>query len=145
MSRVTINGAVLEYQDHGGGDPVVLVHGSASDYRSWNAQMPLSGRFRVISYSRRFHWPNEPIREGYDYSMTQHVADLGALLAALSAAPAHLVGHSYGAFVCLLLALREPHLVQTLVLAEPPVVTLFVSNQPTPLEIVKVLATRPRT
>jgi hypothetical protein len=49
--------------------------------------------YRTIVYSRRFHWPNEAIREGTDYSMTEHVDDLRALLRSLDAAPAHLVGH----------------------------------------------------
>jgi pimeloyl-ACP methyl ester carboxylesterase len=77
--------------------------------------------------------------------MDEHVEDLQALIRSLDAAPAHLVGHSYGAFLCLLLAMRKPELVRTLVLAEPPVITLFVSNNPTPLEILRLLATRPRT
>jgi pimeloyl-ACP methyl ester carboxylesterase len=41
----------------------------------------------------------------------EHVDDLEALLRLLDAAPAHLVGHSYGAFVCLLLAIRKPQIV----------------------------------
>jgi pimeloyl-ACP methyl ester carboxylesterase len=77
--------------------------------------------------------------------MNEHVDDLEALLRSLEAAPAHLVGHSYGAFLCLLLAMRKPSLVRTLVLAEPPVITLFVSSAPKPLEILALLATRPRT
>lgn len=39
---------------------------------------------------------------------------------------------------------RAPKLVRTLILAEPPVVTLFVSTDPGPLELLKLLATRPR-
>ncbi|NIT60692.1 MAG: alpha/beta fold hydrolase, partial [Aliifodinibius sp.] len=58
---------------------------------------------------------------------------------------AHLVGHSYGAFLSLLLAMRQPDYVRTLVLAEPPAITLFVSNNPKPLEILKLLVSRPRT
>ena len=77
--------------------------------------------------------------------MIKQVDDLQALIRSLDAAPAHLVGHSYGAFLCLLLAIREPHLVRTLTLAEPPVTTLLVSNKPGPLEIMKLLVTRPRT
>ena len=128
------------------GEPLVLVHGSASDYRTWHAQRDaFAKRFRVITYSRRYHWPNEPILEGADYSMAEHVGDLRALLRSLGTTPAHLVGHSYGAFVCLLLAIESPHLVRTLVLAEPPVITLFVSNTPKPLELLKLLVTRPRT
>jgi pimeloyl-ACP methyl ester carboxylesterase len=146
MGQVTINGTSLEYRETGSGKPLVLVHGSASDYRTWHLQQEaLAERYRVISYSRRYHWPNDPIRDGTDYSMNEQVADLQALVRSLDAAPAHLVGHSHGAFLCLLLAMREPSLVRTLVLSEPPVITLFVSSSPKPTEVLKLLATRPRT
>lgn len=145
MAIEQINGCALRCDEHGTGEPVVLVHGSASDFRTWQGQMGQLGPFRVISYSRRHHWPNAPIPEGADYSMQEHVSDLQALLHSLDAAPAHLVGHSYGGFVCLLLALRDPSLVRSLVLAEPPVITLFVSTSPKPLELLRLLGTRPRT
>jgi len=146
MASVDINGTSFEYVESGRGEPLVLVHGSASDYRTWHLQRDELGKhFRVIAYSRRYHWPNEPISEGMDYAMAEHVDDLEALLRSLDAAPGHLVGHSYGAFLCLLLAIREPQLVRTLVLAEPPVVPLFVSNPPKPMEILKLLVSRPRT
>jgi pimeloyl-ACP methyl ester carboxylesterase len=62
--------------------------------------------------------------------MDQHVGDLALVIEQLGVAPAHLVGHSYGAFLCLLLAIRRPQLVGSLVLTEPPVIPLFVSNPP---------------
>lgn len=146
MPKVSVNHTSLEYIEQGNGDPLVLVHGSASDYRTWQPQKDeLGKRYRVIAYSRRYHQPNEPILDGIDYSMTEQLDDLQGLLDSLSAVPAHLVGHSYGAFLCLLLAIREPNLVRSLVLAEPPVITLFVSNTPKPLEILKLMVTRPRT
>lgn len=146
MARVEVRGTALEYDEAGEGKPLVLVHGSASDLRTWHGQREaFAKRYRAIAYSRRYHWPNAAIAEGVDYSMLQHVDDLQALLRALGAVPAHLVGHSYGAFLCLLLALRDPSLVRSLVLAEPPAITLFVSNVPRPLEILKLMATRPRT
>lgn len=146
MARVDINGTPFEYVEQGSGEPVVFVHGSISDYRTWQFQRDEFGkRFHAIAYSRRYHWPNEQIPEGIDYSMTEQVDDLQTLLRSLGAAPAHLVGNSYGAFLCLLLAVREPHLVRTLVLAEPPVLPLFVSIPPRPLEILKLLVSRPRT
>lgn len=77
--------------------------------------------------------------------MIQHVEDLEAFIKMTINKPVHLVGHSYGAFVCLLLAMQHPSLVRTLVLAEPPVITLFVSNSPRPSEILKHLFSRPRT
>lgn len=146
MARLTVNGVSLEVFEEGAGEPLVLIHGSASDYRTWEIQRPvLSGHFRVVTYSRRYHWPNERIRSGQDYSMPEHVADLGALLRSLDAAPAHLVGHSYGGFLALLLAMREPDLVRTLVLMEPPAVTLFVSPKPKPQELLGLFFRRPAT
>jgi non-heme chloroperoxidase len=146
VRSVDIGATRLQYIEEGSAEPLVFVHGSASDFRTWERQLsPFAERFRVIAYSRRYHWPNDPIPQGADYSMSEHVEDLAALLRGLGAAPAHLVGHSYGAFVCLLLAIREPRLVRSLVLAEPPVITLFVSSRPKPLEILRLLATRPRT
>lgn len=146
MPQVQINGTALEYSENGSGEPLVLVHGSASDRRTWRLQTAAFAQaYRVIGFSRRYHWPNAPTADCADYTMARHVDDLLALLRTLDAAPAHLVGHSYGAFLCLLLALREPALVRSLVLAEAPVITLFVSNVPKPLELLPLLATRPRT
>lgn len=45
----------------------------------------------------------------------------------------------------LLLAILESILVRTVFLAEPPVITLFVSNQPKPLELLRLMLSRPRT
>jgi pimeloyl-ACP methyl ester carboxylesterase len=146
VAKIEVDGTTLEYSEVGSGRPVVLVHGSASDYRTWKYQLDEFGkRFRAIAYSRRYHWPNEQIPEGVDYSMIEHVDDLERLLQSLHATPAHLVGHSYGAFVCLLLAMRAPRTVRSLVLAEPPALTLFTSNSPKPLELLKLSLTRPRT
>ena len=145
MSALDVNGISLEYFENGNGEPLVLVHGSHSDYRTWELQQEeFAKHFRVITYSRRYHWPNKPIPDNADYSMIEHVDNLEALLASLDASPAHLVGHSYGVFLCLLLAIRAPKLVRSLVLTEPPVITLFVSDPPKLTEILKLLVTQPR-
>ena len=146
MTKLRINGTALEYAQHGSGQPIVLVHGSASDARTWKAQRDaFSRRYRVITYSRRYHWPNAPIPDGADYAMAEQLQDLGSLIQSLAIAPTHLVGHSYGAFLALLLATEHPDLARSLVLAEPPVVTLFVSNEPKPMELLKLAVRRPRT
>jgi pimeloyl-ACP methyl ester carboxylesterase len=112
----------LHYIEEGSGPPVVFVHGGLQDYRQWLPQVDRFARdYRVIVYSRRYNYPNlnRPIETGHSALVDAH--DLAGLLLDLHAAPAHLIGHSYGALGALFTALEYPHLVRSLVLAEPPV------------------------
>lgn len=144
MGTVAVDGVSMEYRDEGSGDPVVLVHGGVSDLRSWEAQTSaFASHHRVVNYSRRYHWPNEPIPEGVPDPISVHVDDLVSLLESLELPPAHLVAHSWGAYTCLLAALRRPDLVRSLVLEEPPVLSLLTSTPPRPTELVKLLVTNP--
>jgi pimeloyl-ACP methyl ester carboxylesterase len=120
--KVSVNGLSFAHVVQGSGPPVVLVHGSVSDYREWSKQMaPLARHYRVIAYSRRYHWPNPPPGRDADASLERQADDLAAIMKALGITPAHIVGHSYGGAVALNLALRHPELVRTLVLSEPGV------------------------
>ncbi|TPW12718.1 MAG: alpha/beta hydrolase fold protein [Acidimicrobiaceae bacterium] len=102
----------------GTGVPIVFVHGSWDDHRSWSACADqLAGHHRVVSYDRRGHTASTaPDRQG---SIADDVADLVAVLDHIGV-PAVLVGHSYGATVCLLTALDHPALVVGAVVHEPP-------------------------
>lgn len=140
-----VRGAKLFYTERGEGEPVVFVHGSISDYRTWAFQLDAVGaRYRAISYSRRYHWPNAPVAPDGRSDMDTAVEDLAALLRSLGAAPAHLVGNSFGAFTSLVLARRHPELVRSLVLEEPPVIPLVIGQPPRPSRILASLARRPR-
>ena len=120
MLSAQVNGTSLAYVEKGIGTPVFFVHGSVADFRSWGPQMePFSSKFRAIAYSRRFHFPN-PDGAGSDYSASLHATDLGKLIQAVGPGPSHIVGSSFGAYAALILAVREPGLVRTLVLGEPP-------------------------
>lgn len=111
----------LHYVERGSGVPLIFVHGSVDDYRSFEPQLePLSQHYRVISYSRRYNFPNAPSIPAGDHSALVEAADLANLLKTLDAYPAHVVGHSYGAYTALILAMEHPELVRSLVLAEPP-------------------------
>ena len=140
-----IDGTKLAYRETGDGEPMVLIHANISDLRSWNPiENKLAAHFRIIVYSRRYAWPNEPIAEGADDPWSVHAEDLAALIEKLATGPVHLVGNSTGAFVALLLARRRPELVRTLILEEPPVLSLFLPDTPPSLsQVFTFLVTHP--
>lgn len=127
LKSTFINGDSLHYVDVGKGETIILVHGSLGDYRVWLPHLDtMSKNYRVISYSRRFAYPNKQvINDSADYSVTPHANDLAAFIQTLNTGPVHLVGHSYGAFTALLTTMQHPELVKSCVLGEPPVAPLL--------------------
>jgi pimeloyl-ACP methyl ester carboxylesterase len=122
LATVQVNGVVLHYLDRGHGIPVVFVHGGLDDFRMWQGQIePFAKYYRVIAYSRRYNYPNENSQIRADHSAIVEAEDLAALIRKLRLKRVHIIGHSYGALTALLLAVRHPELVRTLVLAEPPI------------------------
>jgi non-heme chloroperoxidase len=136
---IEVNQTTLHYFECGNGEPLVFVHGALGDLHTFQPQVQtFATSFRVIAYSRRFFPPNAPPRETDVDPLSNHVADLRALITQLKATPAHLVGSSYGAYVALALAVDHPELVRSLVLGEPPVVPLLPKSvgegsQPSPI------------
>jgi non-heme chloroperoxidase len=121
-----ITGLTLHYIELGQGTPVVLVHGTLEDYRTWDGQLEaLSKGYRLISYSRRYHYPNEWPKDSTDFSVTIHARDLAAFIKALDLPPVHLIGHSYGAFIAFLVARDHPEVIRSLTLGEPPILPLL--------------------
>ncbi len=101
MSKVVVgseNGADIElyYEDHGTGQPVVLIHGYPLDGHSWERQTPmlLAEGYRVIAYDRRGFGQSSQPWTGYDYDT--FAADLNALLEHLDLHDVVLVGFSMG-------------------------------------------------
>jgi pimeloyl-ACP methyl ester carboxylesterase len=147
VAEIEIRGAMLFYTERGSGEPVVFVHGGLSDYRTWAPQLEAIGeRYRAITYSRRWHWPNAPVPAGGTSHMDTHVEDLAEFITKVGAAPANVVGNSWGAYTSLVLARRYPALVRSLVVEEPPLIPLFFKRgAPTPGELLRAFARRPRT
>ena len=101
MSKVTVgreNSGDIEiyYEDHGAGQPVVLIHGYLLSGRAWDKQVPalLEAGYRVITYDRRGFGKSSQPATGYDYDT--FAADLHALLEHLDLRDAVLAGHSMG-------------------------------------------------
>ena len=85
MPTVTVgreNSADIEiyYEDHGDGQPVVLIHGYPLSGRAWDKQVPalLEAGYRVITYDRRGFGASSQPAVGYDYDT--FAADLNMLL-----------------------------------------------------------------
>jgi len=139
MPTISINGSSFEYVEKGSGLPLLFVHGGISDYRIWEKQIePFAQQFRVIAYSRRYHYPNPWQGDGSDYSISLHSRDLADFIKALNLEKVNLAGNSYGAFTSLMTAINNPELVKTLVLNEPPVLPLLVSNPDNPVQILSL-------
>lgn len=120
-TRITANGVELHYIEKGRGEPLVLLHGGVGDYRSWDLQIDeFSKNYRVISYSRRYHFPNKNTPHSKYKAAITEAEDLAALLRALKIERVHLVGHSYGGLIALIFAVKHPEAVRSLVLSEPP-------------------------
>jgi len=123
--HVNANGYTFTYVEAGKGEPVILVHGALADYRSaGEVAERLATRFRVIRYSRRYHYPDKPAQIS-DYSPDVHARDLVALISALHLDRVHLVGHSYGGVVAMLAAASAPDLIRTVTPEEPALMSLI--------------------
>jgi non-heme chloroperoxidase len=127
VKNIEIGERQLHYVDQGGEGrqipAIIFIHGGLDDYRCWQYQMDsFSRKYRTISYSRRFAYPNKWIGNvAQDNNIEENARDLAELIRKLDLAPAHLVGASYGAFTALYCASKNPELAKTMVLNEPPI------------------------
>jgi len=86
----------LYYEDHGSGQPIVLIHGYPLSSASWEKQLPvlLAAGYRVIAYDRRgFGKSSQPVT-GYNYDT--FAEDLRKLVTHLKLRDFVLVGFSMG-------------------------------------------------
>lgn len=86
----------LYYEDHGSGQPVVMIHGYPLNSASWEKQVPvlLNAGYRVISYDRRGFGKSSQPSSGYNYDT--FAEDLHQLVKQLKLKNFALVGFSMG-------------------------------------------------
>lgn len=119
MPEAEVNGIQLYYEELGEGVPIVCVHGAGSSAVMWSdAVARLTALGRVISYDRRGCGRSERPVPYAQTTVSEQADDAVALLDALEAVPAIVIGRSYGGAVAVDLALRYPDRVRALVLLE---------------------------
>lgn len=122
MPEVEGAGVALHYVERGEGRALLIVHGMASDAVMWSSaidELAAAGA-RAIAYDRRGYGSSGAPRPYAATTVQEQSEDAAAVLAALDAAPAVLVGDGFGALVALELLVRRPQLAAGAVLADPP-------------------------
>jgi pimeloyl-ACP methyl ester carboxylesterase len=117
MPIAAVNGIKLSYEEHGAGEPVVLVSGTGAGGRVWTSyQVPAltSAGFQVITIDNRGVPPTQT--SGEAFTTADMAADIAGLLEALGLGPCRAVGHSLGGVVVGDLMLTRPELVTQAVL-----------------------------
>lgn len=124
MDKAKVNGVGLEYEVKGSGEPVLLIGTGpfADSALPLLSEDALAGRFRLIRYRQRGQFGG--LDEPGPVSFATHAADAAALMTHLGIEKAHVAGHSTGATIALQLAVDRAELVHSLVVLEPPLMTV---------------------
>jgi pimeloyl-ACP methyl ester carboxylesterase len=146
MPNVELNGIKLEYIEQGQGKPMLFVHGGSGDFGVWKNQLNFfSSKYHAIAVSCRGYYPNKKLEANESITLNTFVEDLAAFVRALNLTPVHLAGHSSpGGFGSLLLALKYPDLLSSVILIEPPAFpVLGINIPPKPAQMFKLLLSNP--
>lgn len=96
----TKDGAKIYYEDHGGGQPILLVHGWLCSGKFWRKNVPdLATAFRVVTLDLRGHGSSSKILSGH--TLAQYARDVRQLIEHLGLREIVLVGWSLGGPVVL--------------------------------------------
>jgi pimeloyl-ACP methyl ester carboxylesterase len=121
-SRTFRSGSVeIAYLDEGAGDPIVLIHGFASNketnwvHPGWVTTLTRAG-YRVVAPDNRGHGASTKLYDPADYHTELMAADVVALLDHLGIATADLMGYSMGARIAAFYAVLHPQRVRSVVL-----------------------------
>jgi len=119
---VEVNGISLYVEDHGEGDPVLLIHGWPDSARVWRHQVPFltAHGFRVIAPDLRGFGRSWRPGEVDAYRLRNAVADVNAILDQLGIETAHVVGHDWGAGLAWYTAMVSPARVRKLTALSTP-------------------------
>jgi pimeloyl-ACP methyl ester carboxylesterase len=122
MPTFSSDGLDLHYIDEGAGDPVLLIHGFASNIREnwidtqWVAFLTRNG-FRAIAIDNRGHGQSAKLYDAAAYTAPLMAEDARRLLDHLQLPRADVMGYSMGARITAFLALAHPDRVRSAIFA----------------------------
>jgi pimeloyl-ACP methyl ester carboxylesterase len=121
MARFRNDDVEIAYLDEGKGDPVVLVHGFASNKETnwlnpgWVETLTRAG-YRAIALDNRGHGASSKLYDPAAYHSARIADDVRALLDHLQIERADVMGYSMGARIAAFLAVAHPERVHSLIL-----------------------------
>jgi len=137
--KTKLNDVEINYEVHGQGPCLVLIHGFSDNLTMWYNQVPeFSKSYQVLTYDVRGHGQTKVLQGGY--SMDLFTEDLWKLLEFLQIQKACVLGYSMGGRIGLSLALRYPEKTAGLIFANSGVTGPDV--QPSPEQIEEMMARR---
>lgn len=97
-------------------ETLVFVHGFASDQHAWQeVARPFESRYQVVLFDNAGTGASNPARASY-LNLRGYADDVIAVVQSVNAAKVTVIGHSAGAMMCLLAAIKRPDLIARLVL-----------------------------
>jgi len=137
----TVNGVRLHYVEAGRGPLVVLLHGFPQFWYAWRHQLPAlaAAGFRAVAVDLRgYNLSDKPA--GLDaYTAAEAAADVAALVEALGAEPAALVGHDWGGVVAWQAAAAYPERVSRVAVINAPHPRRFARALRSPRQLLRSL------
>ena len=114
--KIKANGILMNYETHGNGGNLILIHGAGGNLKMWYHQLPVfSKSYHVITYDVRGAGETESPDTGY--SIPLFVEDLFEFMKALGVAKTHILGYSMGGRIAVEIAINHPQIVQSLILS----------------------------
>jgi len=114
MTFAPLKDLKLHYQQHGRGEPLVLLHGLGSSSYDWEFQVPaFSKYYRVIAPCLRGFGDSD--KPPGPYSISQYAHDVIDLLDHLGIARCHVLGFSMGGAIAFQMAVDQPERLHSLI------------------------------
>lgn len=116
MAYINLRGHKIWSVEHpNNGEPLLMLHGGLSSNESFEAQIlpTTQGRFHLFGYDRTAHG-RTPVREGY-YHFEFQTKEAIAYIEDVIGGPTHIIGYSDGGIIALMVAIKRPELVLSIV------------------------------